>query len=223
MSIRRPKRWSYSALSTYEECPAKYAYSYIKNLPWPSSPAMERGTRLHQMAEDYMRETGPVPYDLKKIGKTLDELRQQSAIPEQVWLVDRDWRPVEDPRSAWVKAIVDVHHIDGSVLHLADYKSGREYPSHRSQLELYSILGLLKYDMAQRAESRAIYIDGGFSGSEGSIIREMLPKLIEKWTIKAERMENDNDFIAAPGSSCRWCPYRSSVGGPCGESAKAGV
>ena len=221
--MRRPKRWSYSALSTYEECPAKYAYSYVQGLPWPSSPAMERGTRLHQMAEDYMTETGPVPYDLKKIGRELNDLRSKSAIPEQVWLVDRQWRPVTDAREAWVKAIVDIHHLDGDILHLADYKSGREYPGHRSQLELYSILGLIKYPGAQRAESRAIYIDGGFSGSEGSIIREMLPKMIEKWTIRAERMENDNDFIAAPGASCRWCPYRSSVGGPCGESAKAGV
>jgi hypothetical protein len=224
--VSRPKRWSYSALSTYNECPAKYAYSYIQNLPWPSSPAMARGTLLHQIAEDYMNEpAAPVPFELKKVGRTIDGLKQKKAKAEVIWLVNRNWEPVEDQNEAWVKAIVDVHYFDDvdAVLHLHDYKSGREYPSHRGQLELYSILGLLRYPPAQRAESSAIYLDGGFSGSEGSIIRAMLPKLIEKWDGQARRMEMDDDFIANPGGACRWCPYRASAGGPCGDSAKAGL
>lgn len=170
--------------------------------------------------------TMPVPYDLRKIGQTLDGLRNKSAKPEVIWLVNKDWEPVDviDQDRAWVKAIVDVHHMDEqhNILHLFDYKSGREYPSHRSQLELYSILGLLRYPLATRAESGAIYIDGGFTGSEGSIIREMLPKLIEKWDGQARRMEMDDDFIANPGGACKWCPYSASSGGPCGASAKAG-
>ena len=224
--MNRPTRWSYSALSTYNECPAKYAYSYIQNLPWPSSAAMERGTLLHSMAEDYMNEPAmPVPFELKKIGKTLDGLKQKRAKAEVIWLVDRSWAPVTEPKKAWVKAIVDVHHVDETegVLHLADYKSGREYPSHRTQLELYSILGLLQYPHLQRAESEAIYIDGGFSASHGSIIRPMLPKLIEKWHEQATRMEEDTVFLGAPGQACKWCPYAASKGGPCGDSAKAGM
>jgi len=222
--MKRPKRWSYSALSTYNECPAKYAYSYIHNLPWPSSAAMERGTRLHSQAEDYMNDPAmPVPYDLRKIGRDLDRFRTAGAKAEEVWLVTKDWQPTEDQGEAWVKAIVDVHWIENNVLHLRDYKSGREYPSHRDQLGLYSILGLLKYPHVERAECGATYIDGGYTGMEGSIIRPMLPKLIEKWDAQARRMEADEDFIANPGSACRWCPYKSSDGGPCGDSAKAGM
>lgn len=221
--MNRPKRWSYSALSTYNECAAKYYYSYIENRPWPSSAAMMRGTRLHKDAEDFMIEPSmPVPYELRKIGQTLEGLRAKSARPEVTWLVNKDWQPVEDQSHAWVKAIVDVHHVEDNVLYCYDYKSGQQYPSHRDQLELYSILGLLKYPYIDRAESGAIYIDGGFTGSEGSIIRPMLPKLIEKWDGQAKRMEADQDFIASPGSACRWCPYATSKGGPCGESAKAG-
>lgn len=185
---------------------------------------MERGTRLHSLCEDYMRDPAmPVPYDVRKIGRELDKFRTAGGIPEQVWLVDKNWEPTDDQSKAWVKAIIDLHYIDGDVLHVRDYKSGREYPSHRSQLELYAILGLLKYPQVARAETGATYIDGGYTGQEGSIIRPMLPNLIGKWSRDALAMEADVDFIANPGSACRWCPYKKSVGGPCGESAKAGL
>lgn len=224
LAAQRPSRWSYSAWSTYEDCPAQYAYSYIHKLPWPASPAMARGTMLHQQAEDYMNDPSmPVPYDLRKIGRTLDELRSKRAMAEQTWLADNLWRVTEYQPSAWTKAIVDVHYLSGDVLHLYDYKSGREYPSHRDQLEFYSVLGLIRYPEAQRAESGAIYIDGGFTGNEGSIIRAMMPKLVDKWNERGMRMMSDTNFIAAPGGHCKWCPYRASAGGPCGESAKAGV
>lgn len=222
--MKRPTRWSYSALSTWKECAAKYAYSYIYNLPWPGSAAMERGTRLHSLCENYLNDPAmPVPYDVRKIGRDLDHMRNAGAKAEQVWLVNKNWEPVEDQNEAWVKAIVDVHWTSGEVLHIRDFKSGREYPSHRDQLGLYSILGLLRYPHLARAESGATYIDGGYTGMEGSIIREMVPKLIEKWDADARRMESDVDFIANPGAACRWCPYAKSAGGPCGESAKAGL
>lgn len=221
--MKRPKRWSYSSLSTYNECPAKYYYSYIENRPWPSSPAMMRGTRLHSEAEDFMKDaTMPVPYELRKIGQTLDGLRNKKAQPEVVWLVNKNWEPTDNQDEAWVKAIIDVNYTEEKVLYCYDYKSGQQYPSHRDQLELYSILGLLRYPHVDRAESGAIYIDGGFTGTEGSIIRPMLPRLIEKWDVQAKRMEMDSNFIANPGGACRWCPYSASKGGPCGESAKAG-
>lgn len=222
--MKRPTRWSYSALSTYKECAAKYAYSYIYNLPWAGSAAMERGTRLHGLCEDYMKDPAmPVPYDVRKISRELDKFRTKGAKAEEVWLATKDWGSTVDQGEAWVKAIVDVHYIEGGTLFCYDYKSGREYPGHRDQLQLYSILGLLKYPQVQRAESGAVYIDGGYTGMEGSIIRPMLPVLIKKWDDDAKRMEADADFIANPGSACRWCPYKKSDGGPCGESAKAGL
>lgn len=221
--MKRPSRHSYSSISTWEECAAKYAYSYIHNLPWPGSAAMERGTRLHSQAEDYLNDPAmPIPFDLKKVGRDLDKARSAGAKAEAIWLVNENWEPVEDQSEAKMKAIVDYHYLEGDVLHVRDLKSGREYPSHRSQLELYSLLGLLQYPSAGRAESAAVYIDGGYSGQDASIIRPMLPYLIDKWSKKVIAIESDNDFVASPGSACRWCPYRASAGGPCGESAKAG-
>lgn len=223
--MNRPTRHSYSSISTWEECAARYAYSYIYKLPQGSSAAMERGSLLHKMAEDYVNAKVPspdIPYDLRKVSKQLNELRSHSALTERTWLLDRGWRPTQDTGSAWVKGIVDVHYLDGDTLHIRDHKSGREYSSHFDQLELYGIMGLLCYPQAKRADTGAIYIDGGFSGCDGSIIRPMLPKLIDKWDRKIKMVEADQAFIAKPGASCKWCPYSLSKGGPCADSARAG-
>ena len=224
---KRPKRHSYSSISRYKECPARYAYSYIMKLPDEPSAAMMRGTRLHGLAEAYMRDETrnvPVPYDLRKIGLELFKLREQGAKPEVTWLVDRNWEPTDDPDRARVKAIIDVHYLskDGQVLHCYDYKSGRPYPSHNDQLELYSILGLIQSPGALRAESGAIYIDSGTTGADGSILRQMLPALIGRWDGDIGRMESDERFLPVAGSHCKWCPYRNGIGGPCGASTEAG-
>ena len=50
-----PTRWSYSSLSTYESCPAKWYYGYIVGLTGEPSPAMARGTRLHADCENYVK------------------------------------------------------------------------------------------------------------------------------------------------------------------------
>lgn len=221
--MSRPTRWSYSQWSTWRDCPAQYAYSYIHKLPWPVNAAAQRGTLLHTMAEDYVTgKVADVPFDLKKISKFLKDLKERQAIAEQTWMLNKQWSPVADKSVAWIKAIVDVHYVEGDVLHLRDYKSGKEYATHNDQLELYGIIGLQMYPLVKRADLGAIYIDGGFSGAEGSIIRPMLPKLIEKWDQRARDMENDQTFIANPGYKCQWCPYAQGKGGPCADSAKAG-
>lgn len=169
-----------------------------------------------------LKEPGaPIPGDLVRIAPQLDALKTHNAQPEVVWLVDRDWRPVEDPDKAWCKAIVDVHYVNEDVLYISDYKSGRTYPSHTTQLELYSILGLLHYPTVHRVESRAIYIDKGFDGAEGSLLPRMAPFYISQWTERAVKMESDNTFDPTPGAACRFCPYKSDKGGPCDHFRRA--
>lgn len=220
----RPTRHSYSSISTYLDCPAAYAYAYILRRPEPPSAAMMRGTRLHSLAEKYMLDqtrTTPVPYELKRIGVELHKMRERQALPEAVWLVDQHWEPTDDQSVARVKAIVDVHYlVNDDVLKLRDYKSGRQYPSHTTQLELYSILGLLKYPSAKRVESDAVYIDQGVSGAEGSMLREMLPYYIKRWDGYLVRMEADRTFEPNPGTNCKRCSHSRYNGGPCTAASK---
>lgn len=214
----RPTRHSYSSISTYKECPRQYYYSYVLKLPSPPSAPMVRGTRLHKMCEDYMADPtkiSPVPYDVKKIGLKLHHFRTLDAKPEVVWLVDKEWNPVTDQKDAWVKAIIDVHYVQDETLYCYDYKSGRQYPSHYDQLNLYGVLGLLQYPTAKRVETGAIYIDSGVTGSTDSLIREMLDYSRKRWDNELRGMERDQGLDPTPGDHCKRCTYSKHNGGPC--------
>lgn len=213
----RPTRHSYSSIKKYLECPRAYYYSYIERRSDPPSAPMMRGTRLHKLAEDYMNAGPevPVPYDIKKIGLKIYQLRERKALAEAVWLIDANWLPVVQPEDAKIKAIIDVHRLDNDVLIIHDYKSGREYPSHADQLEFYAAVGLCKFASAKRAESSAIYIDSGREGAQRGIIREMLPYFRDKWGKYIDRMDSDDEFAPVAGRHCERCNHSSKNGGPC--------
>ncbi len=214
---KRPTRHSYSSISKYRECPAAYGYRYLQKMADPPTAAMMRGTRLHKLAENYMNAgfEEAVPYDIKKVGLKLYQLREQRAAPEVEWLLDRDWQPIQDKEAAMLVAVIDVHHINQDLLKLHDYKSGREYPSHSDQLELYCTVGLSVHRDAQRAEGSAIYFDTGHEGAQRSIIRDMLPYYRDRWGGFIAGIEGDVEFRPTPGGHCKRCSFNSANGGPC--------
>lgn len=215
--MNRPTRHSYSSIACYGTCPAKYSYRYIAKLAEETSAAMERGSRLHTQAETYL--LGPqdmaCPYELRRIGLLLYQMREKKALPEDTWYVDAGWNKTTDADAAKVKCIVDVHYVHNGVLFLHDFKSGRAYPSHVEQLELYSIVGLQHYPDVKRVESSAIYIDTGIEASSRSMLREMVPHYSKNWSTKIARIEADKKFLPAPGNHCRYCAFGASKGGPC--------
>ena len=178
---------------------------------------MARGTRLHSMCEDFV--TGKiqsVPHEIQKIGPLLLSLQVAGAKAEEVWMLDRDWMPTDDQDKAWVKAIIDVHHVADGILHVKDYKSGQMYPDHLNQLELYGLIGLAKYPDVKRVDTSAVYIDVGYENNESTILPSMSIKLIDKWHTDAERMMVDEVYEPVPSpQNCRWCPYAKFKGGPC--------
>lgn len=46
--------WSYSALKVFEECPYRTYLARVQKIPDPSGPAAERGTLIHEQAEDFV-------------------------------------------------------------------------------------------------------------------------------------------------------------------------
>lgn len=45
----------YSRISSYQECPRKYYYSYIEGIRTPGSTAMRRGTAYHEVVEELLK------------------------------------------------------------------------------------------------------------------------------------------------------------------------
>jgi hypothetical protein len=210
----RPTRWSYSSLTTYEECPAKWKYSYVDKLFSPPSPAMERGTRLHSQCEEVLTDHNvSIPVELSNIATILDRLRINNAASEKAWRLDSNWKPVE--AGSWLIGIVDVHFVKDGALHVYDFKSGKPYANHKKQLELYALIGLSTLSNVDRVECGAIYIDTGKIGYQRTIPIAEAKTMKESWSSRAALLFNDLDLTAKRGSGCFWCTYKDSLGGPC--------
>lgn len=211
----KPTRWSYSSLSCYESCPAKWKYSYIDQLPGQPSPAMARGSRLHSDCENFLKGTlMTLPWELAKSSLRINDVKTRGGKAEEVWLLNKDWTTTED--DPWIKAIIDAHWIEGPVLYIRDWKTGREYPEHRDQLELYAVIGLCRFPETKRAEYGAIYLDTNHMSNEGSVLRgSMLDQKREAWNKRAVRIFEDETYAPRPGPGCKWCDYSHNKGGPC--------
>jgi len=71
-------RLSYSSISTYETCPAKFKFQYEDKVPTASSPALSFGDSLHQALHRF--HSRPVP-----VAPSLPELREML---DMVWVRD---------------------------------------------------------------------------------------------------------------------------------------
>ena len=61
------RAWSYSALKVFEECRYRSYIQKVKYIPEPSGPAAERGSVIHQEAEDFVAgKLDSFPTSLKK-------------------------------------------------------------------------------------------------------------------------------------------------------------
>lgn len=217
----KPTRTSYSALTTFEDCPAKYSYRYLTGeYIDSSSPATRRGTRLHLACESFLKGALPfanLPIELYPIRDFLSVYKQLGALAEEVWLVDRDWniqRPHEEDEATMIKAVVDIHYAIGDVLYVIDLKSGKEYPEHKDQLQLYSVIGLVKYPQIKEVRASALYLYG--AGEVTTYSRDSLEGLKMFWKNRALIQLNANLYPATPSTSaCRWCQYAKSKAGPC--------
>jgi putative RecB family exonuclease len=228
----RVRSWSFSRWNEYETCPLKYKLKAIDKLVEPSSPALERGNRIHDAIEEYV----------KGKTKTLDVHAQEPARkkiethrklyakePQKVtindtWAFRKDWSLTtwNDWDGCWLRVKVDFAHYNTrtGVVNVDDYKSGKfraqKNDEYLLQLNLYCTTALAIHGGAKRATSSLIYVDNGEIFVPDADYRESeLSKLQADWERRVSKMFNDTQFLPRPGSHCQFCHFRKENGGPC--------
>lgn len=219
--VLRFAAWSYSRLTTYEECPRRARYVHLEKRPEPKSPAMDRGTEIHKEAELYLKGTvRTLPASLKRFKEGFAYLRKVKASAEGELAFDASWRPV-----SWfaptVRLRVKIDALapgagDGGALLVVDYKTGKVRPANVDQLDLYDAAGLLATG-APAVESRLWFLDHGVVEPREPRVTEAssLPAMKKKWERRAAPMLADETHAPRPGNYCRWCHFRKDNGGPC--------
>lgn len=214
------RAWSYSALKVFEECPYRSYIAKVKKIQETSGPAAQRGTVIHEEAEQYVDGTlGEFPESCKKFKSEFEELRQlfidAKVELEGEWGFDLDWQPVGWMEgSTWARIKLDaLVHQDEQSARVIDYKTGKKWGNeiaHAQQGLLYAIGTFFRYPQLEFVQTEFWYLDKGET-TRKQYTREQAMQFTAGWHRRAIKMTTATEFDPTPSKdACRWCSYRKS-------------
>lgn len=127
VSMKHIPSWSPSRWQVFEQCKYRAKLQWLDkiadNTPRPNA---DRGTAIHQEAEDYVRGKAALTHNLRHFSDDFASLaahfKAGRVICEEEWGFDREWRVAEWKR-AWLRLKCDaVAHLDATHIAVVDYK-----------------------------------------------------------------------------------------------------
>lgn len=212
--------WSLSRLKTFETCHAKYDYRYRQHIEDTyKSPAAERGILIHKGIEAAINSTSPVPEEASFLSTYVNEVRGKENFlvrPEFRLELTRDWKPVGPGDEVWFVGILDLLSVDPTQTRAVvdDWKSGKIYPDHEQQKELYGITTFRLLPTVQELLTQFHYFDLGKVVTRTYYPGHVEPAM-ERWNSRVAKMEAATEFLPMPSYSCRYCSFSKARGGPC--------
>lgn len=215
--------WSFSRLSDWRACPLMAKFKYIDKLKTPGSKAMDRGSAIDKMADDFSKKTAqklPCPPELAAFEEEFRVLQKRPAVTQEQWAFNNGWAETGwFDSDAWCRLKTDIYLLNpkDNILTVIDVKTGKVRDSHEEQLDLYALGGLLKFPKCDGVDVRLWYVDLGLEHPEKERIypREQVTELKDYWNGEAAPMLADKRFTPKPGRACTYCHFRKDNGGPC--------
>lgn len=218
--------WSLSKLGTFTKCRRRFLYSYLQGLTGTPRPygASDRGVDTHKTIEDYFKgalET--LPASLHKYQAWFDMLRGHNFSAENKLAMLEGWLPTswEDP-NAWWKGVLDLKVLSGNAAWVFDWKTGKVYPDHEDQKELYTIATFVAHPEVDEVEAWHVYLDLQGKDTKKTYRRTQLGDLIVKWNSKLipymqalkryDPSSAESFFVTNPSYLCDYCPFSQN---PC--------
>ena len=210
--------WSYSGLKTFESCAYRTYISKVKKVWEEAGPAAERGSRIHGLAEKYVKgELKEMPSELKKFAPQFEKLHklftEGKVEVEGEWGFTLDWETtgwMEHNTWARVKLDVIVHETETSA-RVIDHKTGRKFGNeiaHGQQALTYAIGTFFRYPMLEHVQTELWYLDKSETTIQAYTRDEAMvfaPGLHQRAVI----MTTATEFPPNPGKdTCKWCPHK---------------
>lgn len=232
MANERIRAWSFSRLSDFEQCKLRAKLKYIDRIPEPERPlpkgktehANDRGTRIHDAGERFVRGGVEFPEELEKFRAEFHELRDKYAKGEVSlegeWAVNKDWEPVAwASRDAWARIKLDAFvRISKTHAVVIDYKTGRRFGNevkHAEQTQLYQLAAFLRYPELEHIDVELWYLDQD-ELAPMRYTRAQGMRYFKNFNDRATVMTTTEDFPPSPNIfSCKWCPYGPKGTGDC--------
>ena len=235
----RLKSASFSRWENFVDCPYKAWLAYGEKIPEPTDPDApetpgERGNRIHEQAEAFVRGKGPLPNEAKDFKLPLTHLKNickgnpESIVMEQMWNFDDDWLPLPgdlkpgDPlwEKIWLRAKLDVFvRLSPEVAVVVDYKSGKRWGKeiqHESQAQVYAVSAFRRFP-----ELRVVWAEFWYFG------KDLLHRTqyrwpganrhLQSWKKRLGSVTSATRFPKTPSRrACFYCPYRTGTIGKYG-------
>lgn len=217
------KSWSFSKLIVFEECKYRAKLQWLDKIPdLQPKTAADRGTQIHQEAEDYVLGKSGLTHNLRHFEEDFAALAAHAkggrVTCEQEWGFDDQWNPAEW-RRAWLRLKADaVCHLDATHAVVVDFKSGRRFGNeikHARQLQLYAVCALILYPDLEQVTCELWYLDIDMLESF-SMNRKQLSKYLKIFDRSGREFTKETEFKPnANRYSCAYCPYRPDRQGDC--------
>jgi hypothetical protein len=226
------KTWSYSRLTVFEQCPLRAKLAFIDRIPEPERPlppgktehANDRGTRIHEAAEMFVRGGVELIPELQHFLPEFENLRtlyaQGKVSLEGEWGINREWKPVAwMDRDVWCRvkldAMVRLHPEQAVVI---DYKTGKKSGNevkHAEQGQLYAVGTANRNPELEEVIVEFWYTDQNEITSKIYDLDD-IEHFRQKFHDRGITITSAMEFPAKPNIfNCKWCPYGPKGTGHC--------
>jgi len=232
MAAQKPgliKRVSFSRLIEFENCPYHTKLKIIDKIPEPERPlppgktehANDRGTRIHNSCEMYVRGKEELPFEAAKHFRVEFEalkrhFKEGKVSLEGEWGFTKDWEPTGyNDDNVWLRVKCDaVVHLSKKRILIIDYKTGRKHGNevkHGEQVQLYAVAAQILFPEVEELDVELWYLDQDDLTHERKSATKWLRHL-KPFDSRFKRMSDARVFPPKPNTfSCRWCPYRGNA------------
>lgn len=216
-------QWSLSALGLFERCKFAYKCRYILREPdrrKPGGPA-QRGIDTHKEIEENLLHGHPLSFELeRKWGSAFREIKQYEIQIEHKISLTPEWTIDPNYKEAWLRMVLDLKAKKPSGYTVYDWKTGKEYPEHYEQKQLYCNGILAEHPEVTNISAVHVYLDLG-KQTKRDYHRDQLLASRAQWDSRVKKLAHYlespdmGQWIPEPNFLCRWCAYSRGNGGPC--------
>lgn len=217
---------SYSRLSTFEQCQAKFEYLYVsKRVKDSDNEFTLYGNRVHEALEEYAKDsyTGvALALDMLDDGQKYAEIRKFLPVADAIlarpgqkffelqMAIREDKTPCDwFAPDVWLRGIADVLVVNGDTAFVGDWKTGK-VKENLVQLKLFACMVFALFPQVNKVKTAFIWLVHD-QITDATFTRNMLPDL---WATIEPRLSAVQDsvdvgvFKPKPSGLCNWCPAK---------------
>ncbi len=207
--------WSYSALTSFENCPRKYWATKIGKVVSDINQYNMAGDGDHTAIQHYLQKGLALPPAIQPLVPIFDKLR---AAPGEQYVeysmcLKQDMTPTKGTNwnEAWVRGAGDYVKVNGSCAVYMDWKSGKPRTEVEDQISLTALLLFQHFPHVQQVNG-ALYYYNHNKMAPHIVHRHEAPLLWNGFISRVRDMEKaklEDNWPATPNPLCGWCPYKA--------------